>query len=821
VASETFSPTDKNAPSMPSTPDSSAAGDSARPRRRLGNWQTAGVDKGTAESQPPRNDAPVATIAGEAMATAARRATGSSISRRRQVRDSAEHQLDPSIQLSPRPHAAIGAQPSRLEALIVVIQANPEDVEALVELAEALRDRGMIQESRDIQRRLEGLQANSQRADGSPQTIPIPSAPLVPDFAAPIRGPRMWRGGTTQLLENPAPPSILTDFPLNELGFTIPLPGESQLSAEVREIVEQAGRELAAGQMMAAFDSCILAIEQAPDYTPVQIRLAEIHAYRRSTRGARIQAQTVIRLCEVEGRRDDARWMAQRVLLHASESDLNRLKTLVDCLVESNRVEEAARYGIKLIEISIDAGKPEQALAVSRQLCEMAPADERFALENVILLTRMGSLDQAIDCWKRAVSAGASEAAAKSSLAALIAGDHDLDHWQLLAESIDEMRSTHSVINSEAYVRTAAAATSQTAHTAGRAILEAAIDQDADAGLLATMCDPGVTTAGRALAAVAIAQKIGRPERLHALELAVSLLQTPSELDDSVWITLVGAAPRVEDLEADLGETLLGLGDGAGAIEVLNRALARDPQNAGTSELLADAYVRMGQTGAGLAVLDNLAIAHRSADRLEEMADVLHRMSALAPSNLKLKTRLIESYLQRGFVDEAQTELLARADLEEASGMRHEAAASLQRSADLSWVLGRSEDAFALYRRLIDLVPDDAGNRSALVNLFLQKGRIAEAAEQQRAVVDISLRSGSRHEAIAALHQVIGLTPDDSTAYYQLGDLLNAMGEHHQAEKVFRRLSLMNPGDDLARARTVQTAHLAVPASERTEAPAR
>jgi tetratricopeptide (TPR) repeat protein len=126
----------------------------------------------------------------------------------------------------------------------------------------------------------------------------------------------------------------------------------------------------------------------------------------------------------------------------------------------------------------------------------------------------------------------------------------------------------------------------------------------------------------------------------------------------------------------------------------------------------------------------------------------------------------------------------------------------------LSWSLGKHEESFATYHRLIALAPDDAGPRISLVNLYLQLGRITDAAEQQRAVVDISTRLGSPHEAIAALHQVIGLTPDDASAYYQLGELLQSMGEHQQAEKVYRRLVLMNPSDHIALEKLAQIAAL-------------
>jgi thioredoxin-like negative regulator of GroEL len=241
---------------------------------------------------------------------------------------------------------------------------------------------------------------------------------------------------------------------------------------------------------------------------------------------------------------------------------------------------------------------------------------------------------------------------------------------------------------------------------------------------------------------------------------------------------------------------------------VLKEGHARSKQHGPICERLAEAYFKIGQLGSALTVLDELAVHFRSAGNLEAMAGVLRQMSQLAPNNIKVKSRLIDAYLQRGFVAEARAELIQRADLEERSGLIKDAVASLQRAADLSWTIGLAEETFSLYGRVIAMAPDDVGNRSSLVNFYLQMGRLSDAAEHQRAVVDIALRNNHRHEAIAALHQVIGLTPDDTTAYYQLADLLASMGEYHQAEKVYRRLVLMNPADPIAQAKATSMASL-------------
>jgi tetratricopeptide (TPR) repeat protein len=297
-------------------------------------------------------------------------------------------------------------------------------------------------------------------------------------------------------------------------------------------------------------------------------------------------------------------------------------------------------------------------------------------------------------------------------------------------------------------------------------------------------------------------------EYLAAVRTSLSLFGDSQLPASTNWNGLLGFTPSISEMSFALGQELIRAGDALGAVEVLKQGYERNENDPPLAQALADAYGRAGQVGSALTILDKLAMSYRKAGRLDDMATVLRQMSQLAPSNIKVKTRLVDAYLQRGFVAEARAELIQRADLEERASLIKDAIVSLQRASDLSWNLGHQQDAFALYDRMLALDPEDVGNRSALVNLYLQVGRLSEAAEHQRAVVDLAIKNGRKHEAVAALHQVIGLTPDDLTAYYQLGEALSSMGEYQQAEKVYRRIVLMDPDDAIAQAKAMAMASL-------------
>jgi len=728
----------------------------------------------------------------------------------------------------------------KLERLRQRVEANPHDSDALFALAVELHRQGHRSQAREALTRLGALyQERGQHAQaarilgmlsmpktGEIRTQDLPPRPEIPAPTVPLGNTTdRLTGATTKLSRDTAvmgrvprgvtktlPVAPLPTFPPESLAFTIPLPGEEELPAEVRELINESAEDLRKGKLQAAHDLCLYALQLAPDFVPLFLRISEIYTAQRLTRRARTQAETLLRLAETSG---DQRylWMIYRVLLHTSENDLTSLRRLVELLIEAGQTDLASFYASKLIQLLDAEGLAEEALGYSVRLCRLIPGDTRAALENVILLLRSGDRGAAVDRWEAAVAAGADAKIAKASMAPIMTEINEDDHWRLLADALPEVREHKRREIVEAYARTAAVLPPSACHLAGHGLLLAAIgDASARDQLAGAAGDRSGSPMARAAASLALAslnKDSGMvDEYVAALRTAVQLIGDSQVASHSAWQGLLGYVPRFEDVSLELGDALLSRNDAAGAVDVLKAAHERSRRHGPLCEKLADAYFRIGQLGSALTVLDELAVHYRNTGQLEAMARVLRHMSQLAPNNIKVKSRLIDAYLQRGFVAEARAELIQRADLEERSGLIKDAVTSLQRAADLSWTMGLAEETFDLYQRMIQLNPNDIGLRHQLVNLYLQMGRVEEAAKHQRAVVDLALAHHGKHEAIAALHQVIGLTPDDTNAYYQLGELLSSIGEYAQAEKVYKRLALINPADPIAQAKATAMAAL-------------
>lgn len=607
------------------------------------------------------------------------------------------------------------------------------------------------------------------------------------------------------------PVSSTAPLDASEFPLASSLPGVDELSADVRAVVEQSTADLLAGRYQAAIDACLLVCASDPSFLPIVIRLGELNLKLGRRRHARAHATTALRLCETS-RRLDCRWMIYRLLVHAGEETVPNLYELVDLLFEMGEPAQAAFYANRLLRRLESDGRVHDAIAVAGRVRSHFPADARIVLEEVLLRIRAGESGSVLDLWESAMAAGASSVVAKASLAAIDELDEP-ERWRLLAEVTESLRRNLEPMAVEAFDRTSdSVGVSEEARAWSGVLLAACGDARAEVVLEACLSEPSLPSLPRAVAGVLLmhakSTRVAPAAGRHLVESTVALFRQPEVRSFEHWTELVGFEVDSASMTYDLAGLLVDVDELDAAIQVVDAALVLYPGHRMLTQRLADAYGKKGNLKRALSLLDGLAAKLKAAGQLDEMAAVLRRMSELAPNNLKVKSRLVDIYLQRGFVADAHAELLQRAEIEEQSGLNLEAARTLARAAGICWGSGNTEEAFELFERLFAIAPDVVEHRHTAVAYYLQEHRTADAARHQRAIVELAFRAGRRHEAVAALHQVIGLTPDDASAYLQLGELLGSLGEYAQAERVYRRLLLVTPDDPFARAKATAMATL-------------
>lgn len=612
--------------------------------------------------------------------------------------------------------------------------------------------------------------------------------------------------------------AIVDDEPvaldISAMAFTIPLPGENALDPEARAGLQRSADLLRQGKIKGARDACYAAIALDANIPLVFLRLAEINAVLGARKDARIQAEALARTLQND---EDQSWLwrVHRLLAYLCDDPLPALRQVVDQRIQSDDIGDAAPYAAYLIRLLSERGHLDEAMDYSTRVCELEPSSTDAALEHTVLLVKAGLANDAIDRWERAAEAGADTIIGRAALAPIMSLVSESEHWAMVAEVASAVRERGDAEPVHTYRRIAAAMEPSPVLSAGTGLLLSLINPPEAARVLlhgAGASGPESQSVATSIRSVTLASVLTGQrhlqERAGALQTAIDSLHPGKDHDTIPWDGLFGWTPSLPDLSVQLAETLSDLGDAAGAITLLSEALRQSPANETLGVQLADAYVASGKLGAALSVLDQLSSALRDSGRLADMASVLRRMSQIAPNNPMVKSRLIDAFLHGGFVAEARAELLHRADLEQQAGHVVSAGESLERAATLGWTIGLQEEAFAIYDRVLELLPNELEPRHALVTLYLQAGRVDDAANQQRAIVNLALGANKPQEAIAALHQIIGITPDDTGAYHHLAELLAGLGEYKQAERVYRRLAVVDPAEPIAAAKAESMAAL-------------
>lgn len=216
---------------------------------------------------------------------------------------------------------------------------------------------------------------------------------------------------------------------------------------------------------------------------------------------------------------------------------------------------------------------------------------------------------------------------------------------------------------------------------------------------------------------------------------------------------------------------------------------------------LADLQIGAGRVRDGVRELRYIAERYEQVGNFDRMVDAMRRISNAVPTNAEMKAKLIDGYIQRGIPHEATRELRLLGDLH-LERQRHEAASTAyRRGAEIAATTGRVIDAADLFDRAIAADPGQVAHRHAAVAFHIMNGAVDKAAVQLREIVRIALSADDPDEAVAGLHQIIGLAPGDASAYHQLGEVLTALGEYAQAERVYRRLGSFTTDDSVLAAK--------------------
>jgi tetratricopeptide (TPR) repeat protein len=105
---------------------------------------------------------------------------------------------------------------------------------------------------------------------------------------------------------------------------------------------------------------------------------------------------------------------------------------------------------------------------------------------------------------------------------------------------------------------------------------------------------------------------------------------------------------------------------------------------------------------------------------------------------------------------------------------------------------GQAEETLKIYDRIVQISPDDVEVRQWRAIMYTLVARTSEAIAEKKQIAQMLAQRQDYDNAIAELHQIIGLDTSDVDAHYMLGDVLMRRGEYTQALNLYNRMAKMS-----------------------------
>jgi len=254
-----------------------------------------------------------------------------------------------------------------------------------------------------------------------------------------------------------------------------------------------------------------------------------------------------------------------------------------------------------------------------------------------------------------------------------------------------------------------------------------------------------------------------------------------------------------------------------GALTALKALKTLMPEDYGVHTRLADIYFRQGQLTQALAELNDLLVTYQKLGDNERTLETLGHMARLAPNNVAVRRKLSDLYLKLGMTEYGLQELNTLAELQLKAGLLKDAMKTYQKAADLYYTMGQHDKAISIYERIVRIAPRDLSARDQLINMYIMAGMIKEAIASERSLADLFTQEGRTEEAIAALHQLLALSPEDVDGHYLLAKQLTSIGEYGQAARLYGRLLRLDPDNDRLPSLQQEMQHMADEAAREKE----
>lgn len=655
------------------------------------------------------------------------------------------------------------------QALLEILELNPNDPTAQAEAAEALLEGPVDGEDRGKVLELIGI---IRKARGDQSVLPL------------ARMLAVKRPDDLEVL------SMLSEL-LRSTGHG------TEAHQQDRRLAEALG---SAGETARALEVLERLLSEAPEDHTLLLQLAELHI---ASGNLELGMGVMDAALEMAAGAEDSKAalsIAQR-LADLAPREMQRQRRLLNLLAQFGREGEARGLCGSLVATAEKNADDQLLVELLRLAQELEPNEPKHLLSLADSLERLGKSEEAAFHRREAARAmhriGRPEHA-EGELRLLIEDNpQDFDSMTLLMEVL---RSQKKTTEAQSYgIRLVDQRMERGEFGEARAMLDLLLaDAPNDADLLSrlsTLCtELGDSTGLVKVGAHLIELYRANRQYDEAIEQAEEILQlNPTHLVALTHLAelmeMKGDRTRAAALHFQRAAVLREQGDNAGEQRALEEVLSRDSRNADALErVILLAYANDDRTE-GAAHLEEFAAASTPT----KVATLLRELLLHHPDDLGLHMR--------------QVAVLRKADDPEALLAAMQSLILLHERAD------RWRDAIALYREALVLEPDSVFLRMSHVEALKRVGDRAAALREMHAVAKLHLEQGSLEDALAVFEQMQRLDPADERGYSgqaeiyrrrdrsdlaadrmrQYADTLRSNGDLKEAAKVLKAAMEFDP----------------------------
>jgi tetratricopeptide (TPR) repeat protein len=595
---------------------------------------------------------------------------------------------------------------------------------------------------------------------------------------------------------------------LDRVAFWTSLPAHGELDSTARGYLRDSDNDIARGRYESALDRSLAVNAHANDYIPGFVRTAELLVATNRIHRARRLVNTILQHESLIERNEFELELA-KLLIH-TDPEPKSARTIAEAIIDSGSKRLFEPYVPASIEILTASGEAQVARDLAKRWHDTAPDAPGSNAYYIRELLRSGDHQSAAETLKSFREQNDAErnwpgVSVVSALLPVITPNGS-PNWMVLGPVCEQVRARRLDQRQASDVLEFFGPVIQSSSTPQyiRALIAFNAGERRLAGEIVSTTRPETPQEQfiGSIISIRSAQYLkDRESRRQLLFDAFKATQNGRAREIANRSTIFDPPATFKEIGLELASMLQEDESYKDALAVLDRIVQAGESGAEVERLRA---VIMGQTGSkqdALKELDKVLNQQEANRQFKEAAETLRSMIRLLPGNLRLRDRLVDTQLKTGDFDGAIEQLVLQAKLLHRAGRNSETNAPIHRALDIATMTSRWDVVEKLHKLMISFAPDDTGIRHAAVATYVQYGRIDAALDQLREIAKIAKKQKDPDEAIAAYHQMLALAPDEPSTYHHLGELLVSIGEYGQAERVYKRLSVLTPDEPAVRAK--------------------